>query len=331
MGGAGEDQGGLDFLIVTGMSGAGRTTAVRSLEDLGYFCVDNLPPTLIPKFAELCLRSADKIRHIALVVDLRGGEFFESTFAALGELEEAGVAYRILFLEADDETLLRRFKETRRRHPLAAESRVQEGIAEERRRLGEIRGRAHSIIDTSRLTPLELRTHVIRHFGPEGGGQPVITVLSFGFKFGLPMDADLVFDVRFLPNPQYVDELRRLDGADPAVSQYIFKWPVTASLMRRLSSLLDFLLPHYLAEGKTQLVVAIGCTGGQHRSVAVAERLAATLRGHGHRVVVEHRDVARHAAATEPAPRPGLAPRPGAGSGPGPGPGPGPGAGPEGG
>lgn len=283
-------------MIITGLSGAGKTQAVRVLEDLGYFCVDNLPPTLIPKFAELCDQSAGAVKRIALVIDIRGGGFFDRTFEVLESLEKAGFPYQILFLEATDETLVRRFKETRRRHPLAPHGRVLEGIKEERLKLEQIRGRARHIIDTTDMTPQALRDEIIKLYGRDKELHPlIVNVVSFGFKHGLPLDADLVFDVRFLPNPQYVKSLRSLDGSDPMVDEYVFKWPISNKFMRRLYSFISFLLPHYISEGKSQLTVAIGCTGGQHRSVAVANRLAEFLRERHHAVVVEHRDVRKEA------------------------------------
>lgn len=281
------------FIIITGLSGAGKTQAIKALEDLGYFCVDNLPPQLIPKFAELCRHSASS-RRVAVVCDIRGGEFFDAVFGALAELDREGMPYQILFLEANDETLVRRHKETRRRHPLAANGRILEAIEEERRRLQALRGRATKVIDTSDLTPQKFREEIIQIFAGEGGLERlIITVVSFGFKYGLPLDADLVFDVRFLPNPHYVDELRPLTGNDPRVDAYVMSWPVTRRFMRRIADLLDFLLPHYVREGKTQLAVALGCTGGRHRSVVIANHLGEQLRAQGHTVLIEHRDAAR--------------------------------------
>lgn len=292
-----EMQSDIRLVIITGLSGAGKTQAVRVLEDLGYFCVDNIPPTLIPKFAELCEQSAGRVKRIALVVDIRGGEFFDKTFEVLESLDRVGFAYRILFLEAQDETLIRRFKETRRRHPLAPHGRILEGIKEERSKLEGIRGRAGHIIDTTNLTPQALREEIIKLFGRDKELHPlIVNVVSFGFKYGLPLDADLVFDVRFLPNPQYVKSLKSLDGNDPMIDEYVFKWPISNRFMRRLYSFISFLLPHYISEGKSQLTIAIGCTGGQHRSVAVSNRLAEFLREKQHVVVVEHRDVDKEVA-----------------------------------
>jgi UPF0042 nucleotide-binding protein len=280
------------FVIITGLSGAGKTQAMRFLEDLGYFCVDNLPPALIPAFADLCRKADGRISRIALVVDVRGGEFFADLNEALDRLDEMGFIHQILFLEADDETLVRRYKETRRRHPLMSEGGVEEAINRERKRLEDIRGRASKIVDTTGLTPAKFRQKLLQMFSEDRDiARFMISVVSFGFKHGLPLDADLVFDVRFLPNPQYVTSLRSSDGLNPRVSDYVFKWPLTRSFMRRLTGFLEFLIPHYINEGKTQLVIGIGCTGGRHRSVAIAERLAAFLRSKRRAVIVEHRDV----------------------------------------
>ncbi|MCL5676342.1 MAG: RNase adapter RapZ [Firmicutes bacterium] len=284
----------LRLVIVTGLSGAGKTQAIKSLEDLGFFCVDNLPPAFITKMAELCIQSDGKISRVALGIDLRGGEFFGSTLKALEELEEAGFPYQILFLEASDDVLVRRFKETRRRHPLAPQGRILEGIREERERLQALRGHAPLIIDTSDLSPSQLREQVVQIFAGEQQQQRlIVTVVSFGFKFGLPLDADLVFDVRFLPNPHYVESLRPHTGRHPAVREYVERWPITRKFMRRLIGMVEFLLPHYISEGKTQLAIAVGCTGGKHRSVVVAEHLAQSLRQKGYTVLTEHRDADR--------------------------------------
>ncbi len=289
---------GIRFVIITGLSGAGKTEAVRCLEDLGFFCVDNLPPTLIPKFAELCLQSGGKLNRIALVVDIRGGDFFDSALEALEALERTGFVCEILFLEASEEVLVRRFKETRRRHPLAVEGRIVEGLAEEVRRLEVLRGKAHHIIDTSNLTPRELRRLVAERFAGEGpAGRMAVNLVSFGFKYGLPLDADMVLDVRFLPNPHYVPSLRPLTGEEADVREYVLKWPLTKQFLTRAWALLSFLLPHYVSEGKSQFTLAVGCTGGQHRSVVIANILAERIRALGFRASVTHRDATRWQAA----------------------------------
>lgn len=287
------------FVIITGLSGAGKTQAVRILEDMGYFCIDNLPPTLIPKFAELVQQSGGP-RHVALVVDIRGGDFFDSVVEALGDLERSGFTYQILFLEASDDVLVRRFKETRRRHPLAPQGRVEAGLAEERHRLEWLRGKAHHILDTTNLAPQDLRRRIAELFAGEApAGRMIVNIVSFGFKHGIPRDADIVLDVRFLPNPHYVPSLKPLTGNDRVVREYVLKWPVTRKFLAKAWSLLSFLLPHYVTEGKPQLTVAIGCTGGQHRSVVVANQLADKVRGERFPVLVEHRDVGRRRGRTE--------------------------------
>lgn len=280
------------LVIVTGMSGAGKTQVVRAMEDLGYFCVDNLPPMLIPKFAELCVQSAGRVSKIALVVDIRGGEFFDTLVQVLEDLEREGFMYEILFLEASDETLIRRYKESRRRHPMAPFGRVSEGISRERERLEQIRGRATHIIDTSDLATAQLKEKITALFaGERESDRMSVTVVSFGFKYGIPLDADMVFDVRFLPNPFYVESLRRKSGRTTEVSEYIGKWPITHQFLEKLGSLIDFLVPNYVKEGKGQLIIAVGCTGGLHRSVFVAEKIAEGLKKKGFRVNVEHRDI----------------------------------------
>lgn len=280
------------FVIITGLSGAGKSEAVKCFEDLGYFCVDNLPPALIGKFAELCTHSDGKINRVALVIDIRGGGFFDDASAALENLEEMGFAYEILYLEAGDEVLVRRFKESRRRHPLSASGSILEGIRAERERLGELRGKAARLLDTTELTARELRRHITEEYGLKPDkDQLLITVVSFGFKRGIPVDADLVFDVRFLPNPHYVESLHDLDGGERSVVDYVMKWPTTTKFLTRLYDLVDYLLPQYRKEGRSNLLVAIGCTGGQHRSVVIANQLAGFIGGRGYRVLVDHRDV----------------------------------------
>lgn len=288
----------IQMVIITGLSGAGKTQAVWCLEDLGFFCVDNLPPALIPKFSELCAQSEGKINKIALVIDIRGGKFFDALFESLESLKTQGFTYDILFLEASDEVLVRRFKATRRRHPLSPLGRTLEGITAERRRLEELRGMANKIIDTSDLTVQELKDRIIDLFSKEDN-RFIITLMSFGYKYGIPLDADLVNDVRFLPNPYYIPELKPLTGHDPQIREYVMKHPATRAFLRRYAGLLKFLLPHYVAEGKTHLVVAIGCTGGQHRSVVLVDELARGLQKKGYQVIVKHRDISRSISGEE--------------------------------
>lgn len=279
------------FVIITGMSGAGKSAAMRSFEDLGYFCVDNLPPELIPKFAEFVDRSGGPLRRIALVSDIRGGKFFDHLFDALKELEQGGFDYTILFLEASDDVLVRRFKETRRRHPLMGDGTIIDGIAAERERLKELRRRAEVTIDTSQMTPRDLKEAITLRYDDNGVGAPVVTIMSFGFKHGVPIDADLVFDVRFLPNPHWVDELRPQTGRDAAVDEYVFERPVAHRFMEKAQDFLQFLMEQYTQEARNHVLIGIGCTGGRHRSVAVSLRLAEFLRSRGLRVTVMHRDL----------------------------------------
>lgn len=284
------EQQSIRIVLITGLSGAGKSVAVNSFEDLGFFCVDNLPPTFIAKFAELCLQSEGKISKIALVCDMRGGAFFDDLFEALIELEDNEMEYDILFLEASSEVLLRRFKETRRRHPLS-EVGLLEAIQAEKEALGELKGRSDKVIDTSGLTPQELKKRIFEIYEPgrHEKGMPLL-LTSFGFKYGLPLDADLVFDVRFLPNPHYVEHLRPLTGKDHLIKDYLWQRKVTRQYFQKLQDLLRFSIPYYTREGKVQLVVAIGCTGGKHRSVALAGELGRVLSSR-YRVHIEHRDI----------------------------------------
>lgn len=281
----------MDFLIITGLSGAGKSNAIRVMEDIGYYCVDNLPPALMPAFAELCMQSAGKIEKVALVTDLRSGDMFSQLFESLNEIKEKGLQYEILFLDSSDETLVKRYKETRRSHPLAPEGSVLEGIRKERDLLSEVRSRAKYIIDTSKLKPADLKDEMQQIFlkGKEYKGI-VINVVSFGFKYGVPLDVDLVFDVRFLPNPFYVPELKHKTGTNEEVANYVFSYPQTKEFVEKLDDMIEFLIPHYVEEGKNQLVIAIGCTGGKHRSVAIAESIYHFLLEMNHRVVIQHRD-----------------------------------------
>ncbi|HHW18747.1 MAG TPA: RNase adapter RapZ [Firmicutes bacterium] len=284
-------------IIITGLSGAGKSQALKTLEDLGYFCVDNLPPSLIPTFIQLCTQAREPIRKIAMVVDIRGGEFFRDLSDALNEVRKSGLKPLILFLEADDDTLVRRFKETRRRHPLSPQGGILEGIREERLKLRDIKSQASIIMDTSDLSPSEFRKKLLDVVSKQAKIEKLlITIITFGFKHGLPLDADLVFDVRFLPNPHYVDALRPLTGLDPEVSKYVLEAPLTRKFLSEFERFLDFLLPNYIEEGKSHLTIAIGCTGGRHRSVVIAEVLKAHLESRDHVVVVEHRDIEREEA-----------------------------------
>lgn len=281
------------FVIVTGLSGAGKTQAIRCLEDLGYFCVDNLPAMLIPKFAEACYQTEGKIDRIALVIDIRGGQFFDDLFVSLNFLKEQGLKYEILFLDASDEALIKRFKESRRKHPLAPDGRILNGIAKERNRLKEVKDRANNIIDTTKLATRELREKLTSIYSEEGQieNELMITVLSFGFKYGIPVDSDLVYDVRFLPNPFYIPELKAFSGKDKEVRDYVFNFEVTNNFVEKLEDMVEFLIPNYLKEGKRQLIISIGCTGGRHRSVAIANEVFGRLKGKGHKVTIDHRDI----------------------------------------
>lgn len=279
------------LVIITGMSGAGKTVAVQSFEDLGYYCVDNLPPTLLPKFIELMKDSTNNIQKVALVMDLRAREFFDSLFEALDVLAvEDWLDEHILFLDAKDEKLVSRYKETRRSHPLAVGGLPLNGIRKEREILDELRGRAQRIIDTTNLKPKELREKIVQAYSEEEREVFSIHFVSFGFKYGLPIDADLVFDVRFLPNPHYVTNLQPLTGLNKDVASYVFRWTDTQKFNSKVLDLLQFMLPQYKKEGKSQLVVAIGCTGGQHRSVALTEYFAKEL-SEGYITHVTHRDI----------------------------------------
>lgn len=281
------------MVIITGMSGAGKTVAIQSFEDLGFFCVDNLPPTLLPKFLELMKDSGNKMNKVALVMDLRGREFFDHLFRALDDLSETSwVTPQILFLDADDSTLVRRYKETRRSHPLAPSGLPLEGIQLERELLEELKGRAQIIYNTSKLKPKELRERIIAEFSVNKKSTFTVNVMSFGFKHGLPIDADLVFDVRFLPNPHYIEHMRPKTGLDEEVYNYVLKWNETNKFLEKVIELLSFMLPHYKREGKAQLVIAIGCTGGQHRSVALTEYLARHFEQDYH-TRITHRDIER--------------------------------------
>jgi len=283
----------IHLIIITGMSGAGKTVAIQSLEDLGYFCVDNMPSSLIPKFVELIIHSGGKINKIALVIDLRGREFFETLFESLASLEKSEmIKYEIIFLEADDNILVRRYKETRRRHPLSSEGSPIEGIATERKLLEDLKGKADQIINTGILKPNELKERMISKYSGERKNSLSINIMSFGFKYGVPIDADLVFDVRFLPNPHYVESLRPKTGLDISVKDYVMGWEETNEFLLKLTDLLKFLIPNYQKEGKSNLVIGIGCTGGKHRSVAISEYIVNNLQVEWD-VSIKHRDISK--------------------------------------
>lgn len=278
------------FLIITGMSGAGKTQVIRTLEDLNFFCIDNLPAALIPKFAELCRQTSEQ--NVALVVDIRGGRFFDKLLNVLNEMEAGGQKYELIFLDASDSTLVRRYKETRRRHPLGAGTELLKSISNERELLKPLREKATRLIDTTNLATSQLKNLIFDLFSESTEKERMnIIVRSFGFKHGLPMDSDMVLDVRFLPNPFYDEDLRPLTGNDKPVADFICRYPQTFQYLKLEEQLLDFLVPQYVNEGKSQLVISVGCTGGQHRSVFVANKLYDYLRTQGYNVEITHRDI----------------------------------------
>jgi len=280
------------LVILTGLSGSGKGSILKTFEDLGYYCVDNLPVSLIPAFSELYVEGVGEIERAALLVDAREGEQLERLPQIYRKLRAERPA-TLVFIEASDEVLLRRFSETRRPHPLGADASIPEGIREERRRMGPIRRMADVIIDTSRFNVHELRQFVNDRFQNPQKRPLLISVVSFGFRFGIPSDADLVFDVRFLPNPHFVPRLRPFSGKNPRVARYVRSFPQTDQFLRRIESLLLYLIPHYIREGKSYLTVALGCTGGRHRSVMLAEVIQRALRRKGYSAKVVHRDIDR--------------------------------------
>jgi UPF0042 nucleotide-binding protein len=284
----------VDLVVISGHSGAGKSEAIAAFEDGGYFCIDNLPPRMISSLGELFRHHGSGVRRAAVVSDVRGGDYFEELVEVLGQLSESGLDPTVVFLEADEETLLDRFKETRRRHPLAPNGRVLDGIRSEREVLGPLREQADVVMDTSDLTGAMLRRRIVTELlGPKGvPGKLALTIITFGFKNGPPREADLVLDVRFLPNPHYREDLRSLTGVDPKVVEYVEAGEIAAEFYERLFPLLDFVLPAYVTEGKTHLTIAIGCTGGRHRSLTVADRIAGHLADREDvSVRVVHRDV----------------------------------------
>jgi UPF0042 nucleotide-binding protein len=282
-----------DFVVITGFSGAGKSTAMNVFEDDGYFCVDNLPPEMIRGLVDLFVHEGSKVRRAAVVSDVRARELFETLSAVLDDLARRGVAHRVLFLDADEDTLLGRYKETRRRHPLSPTGSVAHGIANERDALQHIKARADLVLDTSGIGAATLRRRIADEFLPrQARSKLAVTLTSFGHKHGLPRDADIVLDMRFLPNPHWVPELRPLTGFDPQVVEYMSRDGKLEAFYERLGPLLDFLLPEYIAEGKAHLAIAVGCTGGRHRSVAITEALARRLRARDDvEVEVVHRDI----------------------------------------
>lgn len=277
------------FLIVTGLSGSGKTMASKIFEDIGFFCVDNLPAPLIPRFADLVLQSEGSIKKVCLVTDLRSSSFGDSIQNGLDELTQMGVHYEILFMEASDETLVNRFKESRRNHPLSPEGNILEGIRKEREKLQYVRGIADKVIDSTRLTSKELRQEILNLWS--GGRKNLsVTVMSFGFKYGVPIDADIVMDVRFIDNPFYIPALRELTGRDQAVQDYVLSRHEAQMFLQHFEHMLKDILPYYIREGKSHLSISLGCTGGQHRSIALAIKVGESLTNAGYKVIVNHRD-----------------------------------------
>ena len=285
------------LVIVTGMSGAGKTTALKMLEDMGYFCVDNLPIPLLTRFVEMFSEPEEEVKKIALGIDVRGGQDFSGLQEVLDEMDEKHTDYEILFLDAQDDVLIKRYKETRRQHPLSGAGRVETGIAKEREKIMFLKMRATYILDTSRMLTRELKLELEKIFVKgERFCSLYITVMSFGFKYGIPQDSDLVFDVRFLPNPYYIDELKEKTGNDPEVQDYVMENDKSQIFLEKLTDMVNFLIPNYILEGKNQLVIAIGCTGGKHRSVTLANALYQKLdKQENYGVRIEHRDIGKDA------------------------------------
>lgn len=282
----------MEFVIITGMSGAGKSQAIKILEDINYYCMDNMPPALLPNFAELCKSSSKEVNKVAVVADIRGRIFFKDLFNSLNELKNMGIQYRILFLDASDEELVKRYKEQRRPHPLSTTGTIVDGIRDERISLEEVKKRSDYIVDTTNMKLGRLKEELLNIFVQGNIAYNLnITVMSFGYKYGLPQDSDLVFDVRFLPNPFYIESLKNFTGNDKNVQDYVMSFDVTRIFIRKLKDMLLFLLPYYIKEGKSNLVISIGCTGGKHRSVTISNRIASILSEEKYRVLLNHRDV----------------------------------------
>ena len=284
------------FVIVTGMSGAGKTSVLKFLEDINFFCVDNLPPALLPKFAELCYEQEGEIERVAMGIDIRGGRLFNDLFEVLSNLQEKGYEYEILFLDASDEVLIKRYKETRRSHPLSRNGSIQEGILKERDMLRDVKTKATYIIDTSQALTRQLKEQINDIFVENKKHENlVITIQSFGFKYGIPTDSDLVFDVRFLPNPFYIQEMKEMTGNDAPVRDYVMQFEESQIFLKKLVDMVEFLIPLYITEGKNNLVISIGCTGGKHRSVTLANALYASLGEEKHTLLLKHHDIEKDA------------------------------------
>lgn len=286
----------MKFYIITGMSGAGKSHAMRTLEDRGYFCIDNIPPSLIPKFAQLG-SGVGTFDNVAITVDVRGAKLLENLFPALRELDELKIAYEIIFLEANDKVLQKRYQETRRQHPLESTGlKLDDAIKRERAMLKDIKEKSDYILDSSELIPKQLKRELMNLL-EEGSEfeQLIISVVSFGFKYGTPLDCDLVFDVRFIPNPYYNASMRKLTGKNETVSNYVLKHDITKGFIEKCVDLVEHMIPGYISEGKSNLVIGIGCTGGRHRSVAISERVHKILADNNHRVVIRHRDISNDA------------------------------------
>jgi len=281
------------FLIITGMSGAGKTQVMHSLEDMGYYCIDNLPVAFLLPFAKMCNSEKEKFQNVAVVTDIRGGEELLEIDTVLNSMKENKIPYEILFLEADENVIVTRYKETRRKHPLSPEGSIEKGILIERDKLSFLRGHATRIIDTSVLLTRELKQMIRELYGEENKDYFKIQVQSFGFKYGIPRDADLVFDVRFLPNPFYVSELKEHTGLEKSVADFVLKYPQTKEFISKLEDMLQMLIPHYIEEGKTELVIGIGCTGGKHKSVTIANQISDRLQHKNFKSIVRHRDVSK--------------------------------------
>lgn len=289
----GEIEQNTQVLVITGLSGAGKTQAANCLEDLGYYCVDNLPPVLIRKFLELGFQSQTGLKGVALVIDVRGGDFFSNVSQALNEIQKEKIHFEIIFMEADDEVLVRRFKESRRRHPLARSS-LLEAIQSERELLEDLRDRANMIIDTSKISVRQLNEKIKSIYGASQADGFVLNVISFGYKLGMPMDSDIMIDVRFLPNPFYDPQMKPMTGEDQEVIDYVLGSPTTQTFLKYFMQLFQFLIPHYIQEGKSYLSIAIGCTGGQHRSVVIAQYCGDQFKKLGYNTIIRHRDIFKY-------------------------------------